>query len=225
MFSGTSTASSTVFPEKVSLAINNYLESVWGAGNVVWVPGSARILSSLTEEVELDVVPCGKPRGSTLINLDLRKNGKLIRRLPVSIRVIAFAWVPVAAEEMDSRQALDIGSIEWEKREVTKISIDWMDKPEESNNDIWWSKRKIHKGDILTLDKVEKRPDVVRGDTVTLLSISRGVTVKTGGIALRNGNIGDNIKVENLENGVRLRGTVENQGVVLAEGIDRRKVR
>lgn len=209
-----------VRPE-VAAVLNDYLESVWGEGQVVWTPNSPHQFGLIPDDAEVSVVPRGRPKGSTVINLDVKREGRLIKRLPLSLRVLPFAWVPVAKKDVDSREVLKPENIRWQREEVTRTYGTWPEKPEEFRERTWWARRTIRRGDILTYDRIEPRPEIARGDFVEMVSVKGGVIVSTDGIALQDGRIGDRVKVENPASGARLLGIVDGERVVMIRGVDR----
>lgn len=72
----------------------------------------------------------------------------------------------------------------------------------------------IGSGEIITPRQLEEALAVQKGDRVTLEVRSGGLLIRTLGIALENGRIGQRISVRNERSGRELSGTVSAAGVV-----------
>ncbi len=206
-------------PEPVVKAVDSYLSDIYGDDLVAWTPTSTRNVLEVPADVECEVVDTGLPRGNTILTVNMNRRGRIWKRVPVSCRVLAFAWVPTAGTDLDRHTTLTSDNIRWERREITTIRGRWFDSPSEMNHTVWRTNRKVRRGDILTLDYLEEKPQVVRGQFIDLVASVAGVQVETEGLALEDGSIGDKVRVKNTQSGTQLYGLVQGEGKVEVQGI------
>ncbi len=218
------TASSSAVETRVNSLVDECLVSIWGEGMVTWEPGSNWRLNGISPSSSLEVVArTDKPRGTTVLILQVLENAEVRRRIPLSVRVYAFDHVPVITREISTHELISPADIHWRRMEVTTVAGEWIEGMGELQSDVYWARRPLRENDVLTLDKYEPRPEVVRGDMVDLVSIQGRVTINLPGIALQNGSLGDRIRVENTTNGALLRGIVNGDGLVQVEGVVSRR--
>ncbi len=208
--------------EKLSVVISFVLESEWGEGNVVWMYSGNIRIPEFDNSAELSVVSVDKPVGSVVLKARIQKSGHLLKEFPVSIRVMPFTWIPVASQVMERHTVLNSENVKWERREVTRLNGSWPESVEELAENEWWTKRKVQKDEILLNGRIERKPDVAYGDCIELLAVRGSITISTEGTALQDGFTGERIRVENAKSGVRLKGVIQDKGVVLVEGYDGR---
>lgn len=214
-------ASASPHEAEISHMVEDLLVSMWGEGMVMWERSSEWRLDGIPASAELELVqPDDPPRGSTALILDVAMQGRTFRRIPLSIRVYAFAWVPVSTRSYTHHQEIDLRSVRWEKQEVTRLRRDWPSTHSDLIAHRWWTRRPVEEGDVLTYSVMEERPQVIRGEQVALVVQRRGVTVCAPGIALDTGRIGERIRVENSLSGIRLRGKVSDILEVEVDGPD-----
>ena len=149
--------------DRVAQAISDYLESAWGEGNVVWSYAMAEREIPVPEDAEVSIVPGKRPCGSTVINLDILRGGRLLRRIPVSVRVTAFAIVPVAAVDLSRHRVISTEDIRWEKRDVTRVNRSWLENESGFEEKNWRARMRVRAGQILArLDDTLARLTVER---------------------------------------------------------------
>ena len=154
------------------------------------------------------------PRGTRLCWVDVVEDGRR-NSLPVTLKINTVEELPIARFDIPPRTALCDSLIEW--RIINSNELGATTFP--ARNDIrgLWSKVRISAGNVIISPRVDRIPSVAIGDDVILIARSGKVEVKTVGKALGDGYIGDQIQVMNEFNGKRLKGVVENAGMVLIE--------
>lgn len=79
------------------------------------------------------------------------------------------------------------------------------------------TQRAIKQGEPITAQDVRVPILVQAGDVVVIEAISGAITVKTLGVALQNGKLGDVIRVENIESRKEIMARIVKQGIVRLE--------
>jgi len=214
-------ASDASLPKQVEDAIQNWLDSEWGEGAASFTPSKSPRLMRDWSEQTIRIDGEDLPRGLVVAQVEVFKDGRRIRRIPVSLRVQVETVVPVAARALPKGETLYKDMIRWEKREVSGIRGDWPDPDDVITDGETWTRRSIKAGDVITLSALENKPDVLRGDIVTLIAHKGNVSVETQGIAIEEGFRGDVIRVENPQYNRILRAEVLDRSTALIQNVER----
>ena len=85
-----------------------------------------------------------------------------------------------------------------------------------STSDVFYAKARffMRAGEVLTLEKIRRKPDVLKGQILIAYVRLPGIYVTTLVRALEDGYVGDTIRVKNIESGKIIKGTVEEGPVV-----------
>ncbi len=210
-------AQASVLDSGIISAIDDFLSNEWGEGQYQWKE------SNLTKEIK---IPDGytfyadgkvKPRGNVLIQIVLTKDGRIARKYPVSVRVTPFAMVPVIKKNLARKAVIENSIVAWERREVTKVRGNWPESENELSEKVYWSKRNITSGNVITWNDLEVRPDVLRGEYVKITAQNGSVIISVDGIAREDGRIGEIIRVENSQYRKVLRARVTDVAKVVVE--------
>lgn len=216
-----SASANSVLPQRIHDAVQDILDQEWGKGNVEWIVNSVPgILASSSDEL-IKIESSAKQRGTTLIYLSMGKGNEVARRVPLSIRVMPFAWVPVVREGMKRNHILESSDLSWERREVTAVRNDWPETAKDLPRNAFRARRTLRAGDILCWNDVERVPDILRGSTVTIISSQGNVEVSLPGKALEDGQKGELIRVENSQYRRILEARVSGEGVVTLQAASR----
>ena len=214
-------ASSKSLPAEVHDAVESLLVQEWGEGNVQWVVNSVPGILHKTEGKTVRIECESYPRGTTLVQVTLGEEGKVVRRIPLSIRVMPFAWVPVATTKLDRHKALGRDNVVWERREVTTVRGTWPESDRELFSRNYWMRRNLRADTILTWANVEEIPEIIRGDKIAIVSRQGNVEVTTQGEAMQDGREGEMIRVRNSQYNSILEAQVEARGRVVLQGLIR----
>jgi len=199
-------------------AIDNYYSSILTGKVIGWEIEFKRYpeldernyqITCIRGEDEMSI-----PRGTRLCWVDMVVDGRS-KSLPVTLRIDTVEEVPLAREDIPPRTALDDSLIVWKAMKSNELGSTIFPSRRDINSQ--WSKVRISMGNVISTPRIEPIPQVAIGDDVVLISRCGTVEVKTEGKALGDGYIGDKIRVENGFNGKRLRGIVEDKGVILVK--------
>lgn len=154
------------------------------------------------------------PRGSRLCWVEALVDGKP-RSLPVNLSVEPVELVPTAKLDLPARSPLDAGDIVWKSLPTEEFGAALFPRPEQIAN--LWTRTSIPAGTVLTMKRLDAKPEVVAGDEVTLVSNFGNVEVRAAGKSLENGLIGDCITAVNRQSGQRIKGLVKADKTVVVK--------
>ena len=152
-------------------------------------------------------------KGNTNLAIEFVKNGKIVKRLAVAVRIRIFKNVAVASGNIAKGNAVNSGDIEIQKEEITYISNNDNVTSEEIIGAI--ARRNISKGTIFTKSLFENQNKVHRGEKITLIIKSGAVTIRTSGVALQDADYGSQIRIKREGSQTVLYGQVAMDGTVL----------
>lgn len=154
-------------------------------------------------------------RGPTVVRVELRADGRLLRALTVTVDCRQFRDVVVARRAVRRGEELSAqgAGLAVEERDVTGLKHGcFADLAELSG---MRAARPVGAGDIVTAQHVEAVPVVHRGDDVVVALRTGTMSLLVTGIALEDGGAGARIRVRNVDSGK----------VVFAEVVDADTVR
>ncbi|MCF7809413.1 flagellar basal body P-ring formation chaperone FlgA [bacterium] len=154
------------------------------------------------------------PRGARLCWLDAVIDGKE-KSLPVTLNVKTREMVPIAMYDIPSRTELIDSLIVW--KSVLTEQIGATELPDPENLYQYWTKVSIPLGCVITMPRLEPVPIIKVGQELPLVTRIGVVEIKTKAKALEDAGVGESITVINTVNGKRLKGIVEQNGIVRVE--------
>lgn len=120
--------------------------------------------------------------------------------------------VVVAATPLSRGQRLSISDVEVRMEDIGTLRMGYFHQPEEVDG--YQVARNLRQGDVINAYVVEAPTLIQRGDRVVILAHSGGLTVRTLGEALRDGQAGRQIPVRNLSSGSIVHAYIRDRGVV-----------
>lgn len=146
----------------------------------------------------------------------LSRQGRLIKKLPVSASVSITANVLIARHKINRGVAISADMLFIEQRTIEK---DWDMIYQNSEAVIGLeSLRVIAAGETITKNLLRLPPAIYRGQMVKLQIQAGSLIITTDGVAKDDGAIGEKILVQNLATGKQLLAMVESPGLAVIEG-------
>ncbi|MBN2290282.1 MAG: flagellar basal body P-ring formation protein FlgA, partial [Candidatus Glassbacteria bacterium] len=207
----------TVDRQELQTLVVDYLSRSWEGEEARTEITYARMpedVSLSSPDLELKVVDPLRRRlsGSFSLSIAALSEGRLVQRLPVSLKVRVFEKVAVLKSSLGNNELLSPEDVELTELETTSArSLPFKSIEELAGKRL---KRRMKAGQILTGDDVESPPLIERGDEVTLVVHYKNITVGCPGKAWQNGRLGEKILVRN-QYGKNLTGTVQDANTVL----------
>lgn len=168
----------------------------------------SRFIQKAIDYDSLEIVPMTRalPRGLIPLQVFLYKEGRIILKEQVRVRIAEYQTVLVTTGHIKRNDIITFDKYRKERREVTSLT----DKPLISDEELAgkWAKRSINPGQILTSDMIEEIPLIMAGKQVSILFRNPGLQITTLGAAIESGYKGENIKVRNIQSGKTIKGTV-----------------
>ena len=153
----------------------------------------------------------GSLRGMSSIGVEFRKNGMLLRRINVAVRVRIYGTAPVAGRSLQSGTVLSKSDIEFKKVELTDHPAE--DIPHISELTGAKIAQSLPKDAVITRSALAMEMTIARGDKVVLLVKSGAVQIKTEAYAMEDAKSGETVKVK--YDGATLSGKVALDGTVI----------
>ncbi|WP_346837612.1 flagellar basal body P-ring formation chaperone FlgA [Microbulbifer sp. SAOS-129_SWC] len=161
-------------------------------------------LSLVTDSVGLVQVPRGPY--SLLVKLEQRQleksmsalvsivsNGRLVKKIRVNFRLKLEGMAVVATDDLPSHTLLTPNVLSTEK--VNTLS--GRGKVAVSQGELLGKRliRPVTKGQVIVKSDVESVPEVIKSETLSVVFIGNGVSIKMRGVALEDGRVGETIMV------------------------------
>lgn len=158
-----------------------------------------------------------KPFGLIVVPVEWTDKDRTFQ-LPVQVVVNGFDNVLVSGRSFDrSVKVADIDVLQADRDITSTLALG--KTPLHQKSELLGKRTKgyIKKGDILSLDQFEPIPDIVKGQTVTLVVTKGTIEVSLPVTALQDGKVGDLITVKG--NKTEMKAIVENATTVRAESV------
>jgi len=150
--------------------------------------------------------------GYQTLSLNIFANDYLEKRISVTVDVTAFMKVVVAAERINRGAIITPDKI---VRKRVKVGKDYRNVIRDPESVIGlMAKHMIKPGSIIRKSMVRTKPDVKKGETVTVQMISGDLVITTGGKAKQDAMIGEKVKIVCEPTGKQLYGIVRSPQLV-----------
>lgn len=203
-------------PEMAAL-VEDYVQRSWAGRDVRTEVTYSRLPDEINipdNDLELAVIDPLRARvfGSAAVSLALMDNGRVVQRVPISLRARVFETVAVASRDLRQGTMLSPGDFEIVESEVS----DPRSEPVRSIEQIAGMRlrRNVRQDQVITMEVLENPPIVERGDEVVLVVQYKNIRIGCPGKAWENGGRGDKILVRN-QYGRNLTGLVLDSHTVL----------
>lgn len=141
-----------------------------------------------------------------------RKDGK---RGELWVKTVCLCRVPVTCRVLTRSQDLAAGDWQWEERDATELPPDVIREEKDLTNKRL--KQVLAAQEAICAHALEPKPDVARGQRMTLRVLAEGVVVSADAEAMEEGTIGREIKIRIIGNGKILTASVaSNEAAELA---------
>jgi flagella basal body P-ring formation protein FlgA len=170
------------------------------------------VSSSLTNtelapsEISFTPLSDKEPIGLFTILVTADRNGAVVDRGQVRLRIRKFADVAVLSKQVKFHQSLDQTVVAVKRMEVTNLR----EQPLAAGDDPsgYRAKRNLTVGQILTNEAIEPLPVIESGSEIAIVATGGAFSISAEGIALQDGARGEQIRVKNTTSGRILTGRV-----------------
>ena len=152
------------------------------------------------------------------VRVDISIDGKHYQTVPVWFSISVYLPVLVARHELVKGRVPDESDFKAVVNDITGMNA----APLQSLSDAgsYRTRRTIRQGEVIFVDDLEKIPDVIAGQRVTVISDSGKVRIQTVGIALADGDQSDKVDIRAINGGAVYPAVVTGRGSVIATGTD-----
>lgn len=162
---------------------------------------SNRLKTRMVNPVDLSLRPLTQqePLGLFSLQVEITRDGVIIERGQVRLRIKKFADVLVATDKIEQHQFLGEQQFELKRTDVTSLR----EQPVVSFAELtgYRAKRNLRMGSILTTGALEPVPDIEVGGEVTIVFSDDWGNITVPGQVLETCRIGDRVRVKNLASG------------------------
>src|SRR6266404_3708137 len=164
---------------------------------------------------------CSQPVGATLasahhmrdrVTIELRCQNAKPWHLYVQVRIIGTSSAVVAAHAVVVGSVLRATDLRVEQHDISELPPGFLDDPAIAVG--LTASRPISGGAFLTNQQLVAAKAVQRGQSVTLVADSGGMSVRMAGRALSDGLINQRVRVQNLSSGKTVEGIARSEQVV-----------
>ncbi|CAK0752340.1 flagella basal body P-ring formation protein FlgA [Gammaproteobacteria bacterium] len=181
------------------------------SGITVDAPDPRLRLSACTTPLEVSMAAGSQPIGRTLIKVRCSTPQPWTLYLPA--KVATLVSVVVAARSLFRDQVIVPGDVVLESRDANELLSGYLSDPNQVLGKVL--SRPAAAGSVLLPNQVQAKRVIRRGDRVSVLARSAGLTVRSTGTAMADAGVGDTISVRNESSKKILDGIVEGPGVVV----------
>lgn len=130
----------------------------------------------------------------------------------VPVSITHYARVVVSARHLPRGQAINKDDIKLERRAITRLHGQYLTQAAEVVGQL--PKQRLEKGKVVSPRMLKRQNLVKRGQNVIILAEKSLIQVRSKGVALANGQIGERIRVRNTVTKKIVEGTVTSDGYV-----------
>jgi flagella basal body P-ring formation protein FlgA len=130
----------------------------------------------------------------------------------VPVNITRYAEVVVSSRNLSRGQAINKSDIKIERRAVSRLHGQYLTQVSQVIGQL--PKRSLEKGKIVSPRLLKRQHLVKRGQNVIILAENPLIQVRSKGVALTNGRIGERIRVRNTGTKKIVEGTVTSEGYV-----------
>ena len=130
----------------------------------------------------------------------------------ISGNIHNFQSVVVTAKDLNRGTVINATDVKLDSRDTSILLRGHFISPDEIIGRTL--RRSIHRGKVITPSSLISKKLIKRGQSITILSGNENIQVRMKGKALRNGNTGDLIPVQNLTSKKQLEARVIAEGIV-----------
>ncbi len=134
--------------------------------------------------------------GSASVAVVIRKDGRVIRNVPLRLEVEALADVVVATRQIDHGSVISLSDLSVQKRDLGSAAGRPVRTPADAAGRR--ARTTFKPGQALRSDQLEKIPLIKSGQAVTIVAENEAIRVTVSGRARGAGAEGDTIMVQNL---------------------------
>jgi len=183
-----------------------------GSFKIQFLGNSLKTAEVTNERLEVRPLTESEPPGLFTVLAHLERNGTVVDRGQVRMRIRKYAEVLVTTDRLTRQELISTDKFALQRMEVTSLR----ERPLIALDELagYRMKRNLSKGKILTSGAVEPIPDIDVGEEVTIVYNDGLCTITAPGRSMQSGSQGDRIRVKNKSSGKVIMAQVVDGGSV-----------
>lgn len=154
----------------------------------------------------------GRQLSASNVTLRVQCPGSSTWSFYLTAQVDRLRHILVATRNIGRGESLSEDDVSLELRSVSSLGNGTISDPARISGKV--AKRPINLGDSIRTSSVTAPEVIQRGDTVNVTAVSGGIAVSTSGIAMNDGKVGQQIRVQNLKSERIIKARVTAKGQV-----------
>lgn len=172
-------------------------------------------------ERNLEVPKCSQPIRPSVaspshmkdrVTIELRCPDAKLWHLYVPVRVVGTSPVAMAAHAIVQGTVIKATDLNVEERDISELPLGYLDDPSIAVG--LTASRPIASGAFMTNQMLVASKAVLRGQSVTLVADTGGMSIRMAGRAMSDGLVNQRVKVQNLSSGKVVEGIARSEQVV-----------
>lgn len=176
------------------------------------LPATAVVVPAGRLEVRAQAASVRDTFAPFVVSLEIRVEGRIVRRLSATAIVEAHATIFVAARDLPAQARLRESDVRQEARRLERAPAAYLRDRARLRG--LTTARAFRAGEAITLDATASIIVIRPGDAVSIIGESGPVRVAVAGEARGAGRVGDRILVKNTQSGTNLQAVVVDEGLV-----------
>jgi flagella basal body P-ring formation protein FlgA len=163
---------------------------------------------------EIKIVPLvqSEPKGRFPVRVEMYQGGELAAKGSASLEIRRLADLLVPVRGIKRNEPLTADQFALKRMDITGLSENTLSDLSQLTNSR--AKQDLLPDRYVPISRLEKIPDVENGLPVTIIASDGQLEIRTRGVALQNGRMGETIQVRNVESKKVVMGRVTGAGVV-----------
>lgn len=158
-----------------------------------------------------------RSRRSAFLTVTIRCNGKSPWKIYVAGKLQYYSSIVLVKNTIPRGKTLELDDLYTERREISHMGYGFYSDPAQLVGKI--SRQVIFRGSVIHPQLLREPDWVRRGQTVTIIAETNGISVSMSGKAMTTGSKGKFIKVMNLSSKRIIEGIIIRPGVVRVQGL------
>jgi len=163
-------------------------------------------------EIVINPMVTSPPCGTFPLKVEIYRDGEAIQKGSVTLQVRLYADLLVPVRNIRRYEILEADMFETKRFEITHLNEKMLEDFESAAG--CRARSNFSTGQRISLNRIEVIPDVYSGHEVVVLGRSDLFEIRTRGVALQNGEIGETIRVRTMDSNKILRGRITGSETV-----------
>ncbi|HDR04636.1 MAG TPA: flagellar basal body P-ring formation protein FlgA [Candidatus Marinimicrobia bacterium] len=153
--------------------------------------------------------------GRMMMWITAYQGNEIIRRFSVPLNVKVYQEVLIAAEDLDRNETITRENVQLLRIELDREPSYYLTDYSDLDGKI--AAQRIRQGNVLRKTMIRQKPDIFKGDPVTIQILGNNFRIQADGLAWEDGQIGERIRVSNRITGKMMQAEVHSADLVIVQ--------